>query len=68
MKLNIKIIVGSTRPNRFSEKPAQWMNEMAKKRAELDMEMLDLRDYPLPFFDEPMSPSYLNGKYSVMSR
>ena len=29
--LKIKIIVGSTRANRFSEKPAQWIFEMAQK-------------------------------------
>ena len=26
------------------------------------MEILDLRDYPLPFFDEPMSPTAAMGK------
>jgi NAD(P)H-dependent FMN reductase len=62
--IKIHIIVGSTRPNRFSEKPAQWIYTEAKKRKDLEVELVDLRDYPLPFFDEPASPSYLKGKYS----
>lgn len=61
--LKIKIILGSTRPNRFSEKPGKWMLEIAKKKAEV--ELLDLRDYPLPFYEEPVSPVMIkNGAYS----
>jgi NAD(P)H-dependent FMN reductase len=59
--LNIKVIVASTRPNRFSDKPAQWILEHAKRRESFDVELVDLRDYPLPFFEEPMPPG-LQGK------
>lgn len=62
--LKIKIIVGSTRQNRFSEKPAQWILEEAKKLEGVEVELLDLRDYPMPFFDSPMSPSMGKGQYS----
>jgi len=62
--LRIKVIIGSTRPNRFSEKPATWIFEEAKKRKELDVELLDLRDYPMPYYNEPMSPKMLKGNYS----
>lgn len=55
--LKIAVIVGSTRPNRFSEKPAQWIFEEAKKREGVEVELLDLRDYPLPMFEEPVSLS-----------
>ncbi len=55
--IKIKIIVGSTRENRFSDKPAAWILGMAKKREGIDVELLDLRDYQLPFYDAPMSPS-----------
>jgi NAD(P)H-dependent FMN reductase len=61
--LKIKVIVGSTRPNRFSEKPSQWIFELAKKRADLDVELLDLRDYPLPFFEEPLPPGLAKDAY-----
>ncbi len=63
-KIKVQIILGSTRKNRFGDKPANWIYSIAKDREDLDVEMIDLRDYPLPFFDEPMSPSSSNGKYS----
>jgi NAD(P)H-dependent FMN reductase len=62
--LNIKVIVGSTRQGRFSEKPAQWIFEEAKKLEGVEVELLDLRDYEMPFFDSPMPPSMAKGQYS----
>jgi NAD(P)H-dependent FMN reductase len=59
--LKIKVIVASTRPSRFSEKPSQWILEHARKREGLDVELVDLRDYRLPFFEEPLPPG-LQGK------
>ena len=63
-RLTIKVIVGSTRANRFSEKPAQWIFEAARKREDLDVELLDLRDYPLPFFEEAMPPGLAKDGYT----
>ena len=56
-KPKIGIIVGSTRPGRFADHPAKWINEIAGKREEFDVELLDLRDWPLPFFNEEISPA-----------
>lgn len=61
--MKLAVIVGSTRQSRFSGKPAQWIYEVAKERG-ITVELLDLRDYPMPFFDEPMSPQMSKGKYS----
>jgi NAD(P)H-dependent FMN reductase len=63
-QLKIKVIVGSTRENRFSEMPAQWIFELAKARPDLDVELLDLRDFPLPFFEEAMPPGIANDSYA----
>jgi NAD(P)H-dependent FMN reductase len=52
----IGIVIGSTREGRFGEKPAHWIHEIAKQRTDLAFELIDLRDHPLPFFNEPMSP------------
>jgi NAD(P)H-dependent FMN reductase len=60
--LKIKVIVGSTRANRFSEKPAAWIFEEARKRQTLDVELLDLRDYPLPFFEQAIPPGMQGPK------
>jgi NAD(P)H-dependent FMN reductase len=53
----ISVIVGSTRQGRFSEKPAQWILQQLKKRDGVDARLLDLRDFPMPFFDQPIPPS-----------
>jgi NAD(P)H-dependent FMN reductase len=53
----ISVIVGSTRPGRFSEKPAQWIVQHLRKRAGIDARLLDLRDFPMPFFDQPLPPA-----------
>jgi NAD(P)H-dependent FMN reductase len=62
-QIKIKVIIGSTRQNRFSDKPAHWIYTEAKKKA-VEVEILDLRDYPMPFFNEPVSPAMSGGKYS----
>ncbi len=62
--LHIAVIIGSTRPNRFSEKPAQWIFNEVQKIDGVTAELLDLRDHPLPFFDQPESPSRVqDGNY-----
>src|ERR1700716_4067921 len=53
----ISVIVGSTREGRFSEKPAKWILQHLKARDGLDARLLDLRDFPMPFFDEPVTPA-----------
>jgi len=62
-RLRIKIIIGSTRSNRFSEKPAQWIYEEAKKKADVSVELLDLRDYPMPFL-EPRVPAARESEHA----
>jgi NAD(P)H-dependent FMN reductase len=62
--LNVKVIVGSTRPGRFSEKVLPWLESELSKRSDLEVEVLDLKDHQLPYFDAPMSPAYIqNGEY-----
>ncbi len=53
----ISVIVGSTREGRFSEKPAKWILQHLKKRERVDARLLDLRDFPMPFFDQPATPA-----------
>jgi len=52
----ISVIVGSTRQGRFSEKPAQWIFQHLRKR-DVDARLLDLRDFPMPFFDHAVPPA-----------
>src|SRR5258706_2138219 len=53
----ISVIVGSTREGRFSEKPAHWILRHLMKRKDVDARLLDLRDYPMPFCDQPLTPA-----------
>jgi NAD(P)H-dependent FMN reductase len=53
----ISLIIGSTRQGRFSEKPAQWILQELKKRESIEARLLDLRDFPMPFFDQPLPPA-----------
>jgi len=54
-KLKIGVIISSTRATRFGEAPAKWILEKANERPEIEAEILDLRDFDLPFFDEAAS-------------
>jgi len=53
----ISVIVGSTRQGRFSEKPAQWILQHLRKREGIEARLLDLREFPMPFFDQPLTPA-----------
>jgi NAD(P)H-dependent FMN reductase len=46
------MIIGSTRPSRFADKPADWLLSHAAQRDDLTLERLDLREFDLPFFAE----------------
>lgn len=52
----IAVIVGSVRENRVTDKLAKWTAEAVGKQAEV--EVLDLKDYPMPFFNETIPPRY----------
>ena len=54
----IAIIVSSTRPTRFADIPTAWIEAQAKARGDLDVEVVDLRDFPMPFFDEVASNAW----------
>lgn len=62
--VKIALIVGSTRPNRFADVPARWVADAAAARGDIALEVLDLRDWPLPFYDEPLTPLFSGGKFS----
>lgn len=67
-KPKIGIIIGSTREGRFADHPAQWIKAQAEKHGAFEVELLDLRDYPMPFFDEPASPAWVPSKNEAAQR
>ena len=54
----IGIIISTTRPGRFADIPTNWLFNIAKERNDADFEIVDLRDYPMPFFEEKMALHY----------
>ena len=63
-KLRILVILGSTREGRFGDKPAHWIHGRLAEHPELDAELVDLRAWPLPMFDQPRSPARVtDGNY-----
>jgi NAD(P)H-dependent FMN reductase len=66
--LRLGVILGSTRTGRFADRPGAWFVELAKQREGVAVELVDLRDYPLPFFDEPKSPFREPSNHEVAVR
>jgi NAD(P)H-dependent FMN reductase len=67
----ISVIVGSTREGRFAEKPGKWIFEQLKGRVGVDARLLDLRDFPMPFFDQqapPATPGRAAYEHAVVQR
>jgi NAD(P)H-dependent FMN reductase len=58
-KPKIAIILSSTRAVRFADIPAQWIKAQADAHGALDTEIVDLRDFPLPFFAEMASNAWM---------
>jgi NAD(P)H-dependent FMN reductase len=60
--IKIAIIIGSTRPGRNGEAVARWVYDIASKRTDAEIELVDIKDFSLPLLDEPVPPS--RGQYS----
>lgn len=55
----IGIIIGTTRPMRFADTPANWLMNLAGQRNDAAFELVDLRDYRMPFFEEAGPPQFM---------
>lgn len=61
----IAIIMSSTRATRFADIPAAWISNLARARGDMEVELIDLRDYSMPFFDEPASNAWVPSGNAV---
>jgi NAD(P)H-dependent FMN reductase len=59
----IQVISSTTREGRFSERVATWVTGQLAGRDDFDVEPIDLREYPLPFFDG-VAPARAPREYS----
>lgn len=55
----LAIIISTTRDARFGEKAARWVYDLAVARKEFGVELIDLREYKLPFFNEVASSAWV---------
>lgn len=55
--VKVKIILGSTRQGRSSDKIAQYLDQLLAKRTDINTEIIDLRDYNLNFLSDEISPA-----------
>jgi len=67
-KVKIAVIVGTTRAARFGHKPARWIADIASQREDMAVEVLDLREYRMPFFDEVASNAWVPSENEVARR
>lgn len=51
-KLNIGIILGSTRQGRVSPQVGEWVKGIADKRGDANYEIVDIAEFKLPFLGE----------------
>jgi len=56
--MKIKVILSSVRENRVGERVAKWVVKQAQQQPGFEVELLDLSQFALPRFDEPISPRY----------
>lgn len=57
--MKIQVIVGSTRPGRATLGVARWVAAQVRLQApEAQVELVDLAEYPMPFFNEPVPPQF----------
>jgi NAD(P)H-dependent FMN reductase len=53
----VMVIVGSVRKGRTAEKVLPLVTNELRKHPGLELDIADLKDIPLPFYDHPQSPS-----------
>jgi NAD(P)H-dependent FMN reductase len=58
------VILGTDRDGRFSEKAGAWVMSRLGARDDIEAELVDLRDYPMPFYDQPTPPAYGHRDYA----
>ncbi len=56
-KMNVKIVLGSTRQGRTSERIGLVLEQLLAKRADVAVEILDIKDFNLPFLYEETPPA-----------
>lgn len=62
--IKIGIITGSTRDSRVNIQVAEWVKSIADKRTDATFEIVDIKDYELPRYNEP-APALMSKDYQT---
>lgn len=60
MSPRLHIVVCSTRPGRVGLSVGRWFHEFAGAHGKFDVQLVDLADFNLPLYDEPVHPALQN--------
>ncbi len=63
-EVRIGLVLASTRQGRRGERFFNWIHDIARERAGVAIEPLDLRDYPLPGYEHEKMPAMLEKDYA----
>lgn len=61
--LKIAILTGSIRDTRVNLQVAEYIQKIAAENTEATFEIVDIKDYPLPHFNESKAPLMANRQY-----
>lgn len=61
-KPHIQVILGTTREGRHSDVVGEWLSHHLDARDDFTFEIVDLKEWNLPFFNDPNHPAM--GRYS----
>lgn len=56
--MKLAIVTGTSRPGRLTPRQSQWIVSTANEMEDVEAEHVDIKDYPMPFINEPISPRY----------
>lgn len=56
MALKLQVVICSTRPGRVGPSVANWFKDFAAKHEKFDVSLVDIAEFNLPVYDEPVHP------------
>jgi NAD(P)H-dependent FMN reductase len=63
-QLRIAMVVASTRTARFADHIAAWVEESLETRGDLELDLIDVREVALPYYDLPSPPALAHRAYT----
>jgi len=56
--MKVAVVIGAIREGRKTPQQAKWVLKTLESMDDVQAEVVDLKDYPMPLFNEPASPRY----------